>query len=193
MKRVLQVQLTQSDQKRQILLQKLAEHVLQHGLHSASLRPLAAAAGTSDRMLIYYFGSKDGMLAELLQLMATKLAQELTQRFDNQGKRATATFLRDLWTVVQSEELRPILRIWLEVAAVASREGGTKISIAKAIGDQFLLWLRSQLAHPADAEFTLTFLEGMLVLGEVGHSHSVFAALDRLDGFAAPHPKATGH
>lgn len=50
---------------KQTLLPKLAAHVLRHGLGSASLRPLAKAAGTSDRMLIYHFGSKDALVAAL--------------------------------------------------------------------------------------------------------------------------------
>jgi len=34
--------------------------VLEHGLIGLSLRPLAAALGTSDRMLLYHFRDKDG-------------------------------------------------------------------------------------------------------------------------------------
>ncbi|MFZ9395925.1 MAG: TetR family transcriptional regulator, partial [Erythrobacter sp.] len=49
---------------REILLPRLAAHVLAHGLAGASLRPLARAAGTSARMLIYHFGSKERLIAE---------------------------------------------------------------------------------------------------------------------------------
>lgn len=38
-------------------------HVERHGLLTLSLRPLAADIGTSDRMLIHYFGSKDKLIA----------------------------------------------------------------------------------------------------------------------------------
>src|SRR5690349_315476 len=37
-------------------------YVLEQGLVGLSLRPLAAALGTSDRMLIYHFGSKDALV-----------------------------------------------------------------------------------------------------------------------------------
>ena len=39
------------EDRRALLLGKLADHVLAHGLSASSLRPLAKAAGTSDRML----------------------------------------------------------------------------------------------------------------------------------------------
>ena len=43
------------------------DFVLEHGLIGLSLRPLAAALGTSDRMLLYHFGSKDDLVAAVLR------------------------------------------------------------------------------------------------------------------------------
>ena len=45
--------MTRTDKDRTRLLDRLAAHVIAHGLSAASLRPLAKAAGTSDRMLMY--------------------------------------------------------------------------------------------------------------------------------------------
>ena len=50
---------------KETLLPLLAGHVLAHGLGEASLRPLAKAAGTSDRMLLYHFGTKEALIADL--------------------------------------------------------------------------------------------------------------------------------
>ena len=55
---------------RETLLPMLAAHVLVHGLGGASLRPLAKAAGTSDRMLIYHVGNKEALLTAALDLLA---------------------------------------------------------------------------------------------------------------------------
>ena len=43
------------------------DYVLEHGLIGLSLRPLAAALGTSDRMLLYHFGTKDDLVAAVLR------------------------------------------------------------------------------------------------------------------------------
>ena len=40
----------------------LAGFILAHGLAAASLRPMAKAAGTSDRMIVYHFGDKAGAI-----------------------------------------------------------------------------------------------------------------------------------
>ena len=50
---------------RQRLLDACTDHALEHGLPDR-LAPLAAAAGTSSRMLIYHFETRDGLLREVL-------------------------------------------------------------------------------------------------------------------------------
>ena len=50
---------------RQRLLDACTDYALEHGLPDR-LGPLAAAAGTSSRMLIYHFGTRDGLLREIL-------------------------------------------------------------------------------------------------------------------------------
>jgi AcrR family transcriptional regulator len=48
---------------RDALLQRAVEHFAVHGVGDTSLRALAEAIGTSHRMLIYHFGSREGLLA----------------------------------------------------------------------------------------------------------------------------------
>ncbi len=52
--------------KREELLEQAADYVLEHGLIGLTLRPLAAALGTSDRMLIYHFGSRDDLVGAVI-------------------------------------------------------------------------------------------------------------------------------
>lgn len=55
----------QQPQIKQRLLDACTDHVLAHGLPDR-LEPLAAAAGTSARMLIYHFGTRDALLRHVL-------------------------------------------------------------------------------------------------------------------------------
>ena len=59
------------------LLDRMAAHLLAHGLEGANLRPLARAAGTSDRMLLYYFADKEELFA---QMQAQELLQGQPER-----------------------------------------------------------------------------------------------------------------
>ena len=55
----------------------MADHLLAAGLTGVNLRALAAAAGTSDRMLLYYFTDKDELLAATLACIAARLTAKL--------------------------------------------------------------------------------------------------------------------
>ncbi len=54
-------------QRREEWTEAATDYVLEHGLIGLSLRPLAAELGTSDRMLLYHFGSKDELVAAVLR------------------------------------------------------------------------------------------------------------------------------
>jgi AcrR family transcriptional regulator len=55
-----------SSPRREELLDRAYRYALEHGLADLSLRPLAAAIGSSPRVLLFLFGSKDGLVRELL-------------------------------------------------------------------------------------------------------------------------------
>ena len=52
---------------KQRLLDGAIEYVAQNGIGDVSLRTLAAALGTSHRMLIHHFGSKEALWLEIVQ------------------------------------------------------------------------------------------------------------------------------
>ncbi|WP_350278293.1 helix-turn-helix domain-containing protein [Kribbella sp. HUAS MG21] len=52
---------------RETLLADAVEHFAKHGIGDASLRTIASSIGTSHRMLIYHFGSREGLLAEVVR------------------------------------------------------------------------------------------------------------------------------
>ena len=53
--------------RREELLERAYGYALEHGLASLSLRPLAEAIGSSPRVLLFLFGSKDGLVRALLE------------------------------------------------------------------------------------------------------------------------------
>jgi AcrR family transcriptional regulator len=66
-----------SGPRREHLAVAAADHVLRHGLIGLSLRPLAAAIGTSDRMLLYHFRDKDDLVASVLWVATDQAVAEL--------------------------------------------------------------------------------------------------------------------
>nr|WP_206443842.1 TetR family transcriptional regulator [Nocardioides sp. KC13] len=97
------------------MLEAAYAYALQHGLADLSLRPVAAAIGSSPRVLMFLFGNKDGLVKALL---ARARVDELAMI---EPLQSSATGLPDavsqVWTWLAAEEHRPLLRLWAEAYA----------------------------------------------------------------------------
>src|SRR5258708_24403513 len=60
-----------------VLVEDLIGYLIRHGVADLSLRPMAAAVGTSARLLIFHFGSKERLLIEALDEMQARLQRSL--------------------------------------------------------------------------------------------------------------------
>ena len=64
------------------LLQRAIAHFAAHGVGDTSLRALAQAIGTSHRMLIYHFGSREGLLAAVVDAVESGARETLVRMVD---------------------------------------------------------------------------------------------------------------
>ena len=167
--------MTTLERRREEVLDRLADHVLAHGLAGSSLRPLAAAARTSDRMLLYYFKDKAELIAATLQHVALRLASRLETLAGSDPAPLEALRGR-LLPALLSEDIWPYMRLWLEIAAAAARGDAVCRQVGEAIGRGFLAWgaARLEAATPAqrdvEAAQLLVSLEGLLLLRSLGLS-----------------------
>lgn len=92
------------------LLEKSYAYVLTHGLSDLSLRPLAAAIGSSPRVLLFLFGSKDELVARLL---ARAREDELALLAAHPGGDLADT-ARLVWSWLSDPTHAPLLRLWVE-------------------------------------------------------------------------------
>jgi AcrR family transcriptional regulator len=98
--------------RRTELLDKAYAYVLVHGLSDMSLRPLASAIGSSPRVLLYLFDSKDGLVRALLH-RARREELELLSGLD--PARATIQdAARALWSWLADDRHRQLLALWVE-------------------------------------------------------------------------------
>ncbi|KPI06475.1 putative regulatory protein TetR [Actinobacteria bacterium OK074] len=104
--------------RRAELLDACYAYVLQHGLTGLSLRPLAAATGTSPRVLLYLFGSKDELLRELLGRARhdqVALAAAVLAPAPGAGDGDAFEVLTDrLWEWLSAPAQRPMVRLTYE-------------------------------------------------------------------------------
>lgn len=67
---------------RERLLEAVTEHFGRHGIGDTSLRGVAEAVGTSHRMLIYHFGSREGLLAAVTRSVEARQRAVMTATYD---------------------------------------------------------------------------------------------------------------
>lgn len=78
-------QQNEPDGPRQRLLESVLEYFAANGVGDASLRQIAASVGTSHRMLIYHFGSRDGLLEAVVEELERTEREVLAQLLAKQG------------------------------------------------------------------------------------------------------------
>lgn len=83
--------------RKQQLLDGLIAYLVQHGLADLSLRPMAAETGTSARLLIFHFGSKDRLLLEVLAEMQARLQRSFSAFLEGGAAPREAPLLRLFW------------------------------------------------------------------------------------------------
>ncbi|MFF0449562.1 TetR/AcrR family transcriptional regulator [Streptomyces sp. NPDC004609] len=101
------------------LLTKAVAHVGERGMGDMSLRSLAGAIGTSHRMLIYHFGSRERLLAEVLQRLR---AEEQRVYFAEAPHTTRAQLLRSLWELYSSPASRGRTGNFFYVLGLAAQE-----------------------------------------------------------------------
>lgn len=101
------------------LLQGCLAYFLRHGVANLSLRPLAAAAGTSARMLLHYFRSKEALIAEVMEQLQTRLQDSFKELLAGQTGGPPSNPLPRFWKVLSRKENQPSLRLLFEVQMLA--------------------------------------------------------------------------
>lgn len=171
-------------QARAELLEKVAAYVLERGLSDLSLRPLAGAVGVSPRLLLYHFGSKEGLVTEVL----TELFAQQAHFFTAAPPGTPGTERLDaLWTLLTGPTLRPFMRSLFEVELRAMDGNAHYAQFAAQALQGWLEVAAAQLAPgapPGVSRMLLSSLTGLLVIrfstGDEAGTDEGYAALRAL-------------
>ena len=180
-------------EQRAALLDGVVEYVLREGVATLSLRPLAAALGTSDRMLLYYFDSRDRMLVAVLTAVGERLRAAL-EAVTPARRLAPGRLLAALRAALELDDAQPILRLYVEVSGLAARGREPFRTIAAGIAEDWIGWAEQRLDVPAAqrraaAAGVLAVVDGLLLLRFVAGQEASEQAADWLaDALDAPEP-----
>jgi AcrR family transcriptional regulator len=178
--------LTRRDQKRAEIVAKLFRHVLAAGLGDTGLRRLASVAGTSDRMLLYYFENKEEILTAVLSEIASGLAGAL-EAILGTAPLPPARALETIWETLKQDANARQLRLWLDLSSHASRGDPFFGEAVARIGEDWVAWLSGILDVREQDKAALAVLmmgavDGQVVLfpTELAKGDAAIAELVRL-------------
>ena len=161
---------------RATLLPLLAAYVLEYGIAGLSLRPLAKAAGTSDRMLLYHFGTKEKLVTELLEFIAAGFVAALDDVLPTGRMDSRLAVLEAVAGATRGPAFQPYLVLWWQIVAGAAQGEGMWRAAAGTIADRMFGWIEDLL--PADdparhqaARHILTLIEGAQMLDAIGRAN----------------------
>jgi AcrR family transcriptional regulator len=104
-------------EKKQALLEQCLEAAIASGLIDLSINAIAKSIGTSGRMLVYHFGSRQELERQVIALLEVRLREKLWsfQMVSPGGNDALAAILLEMWRHLTAPEMHGLLKLTMEV------------------------------------------------------------------------------
>lgn len=164
--------------RRRELLDALIDTVAERGIGGRSLRDLAEAVGTSHRMLLHHFGSRDELLVAIVTEVERRQAATLTDVPDDPAEAVSA-----MWADLRRPELRPFERLFFECYSRGAQGEAPFDRLLPRAVDGWLAAVEAErpgVLDPATVRLGLAVSRGLLLdLVATGDDEGVDAAAQR--------------
>jgi AcrR family transcriptional regulator len=143
-------------ERRQELLDAVVKECADRGIGDRSLRDVAAAVGTSHRMLLHHFGSRNELLLTIVEEVERRQRTLLRELPTEPAAAITA-----MWADLRRPEQRPFERLFFECYA---RGVQGEQPFARMLPGAVDAWLtEDETADPALARLGLAVMRGLLL------------------------------
>jgi AcrR family transcriptional regulator len=172
------------------LLNAAIDHIAARGISDLSLRELAAAIGTSHRMLIHHFGSREGLWVEVIRAVEARQLALLAEVVPDPDATAGDVF-RQWWRHISDESLWANERLFFELygQALQGRPGTVELldgivdSWVAPAAEGFVAFGMPRAEALAQARLGLAATRGLLLdLLATGDREAVDAAMEAYIG-----------
>jgi AcrR family transcriptional regulator len=174
------------------LLDRIVDDVAANGLGDRSLRDLAAAVGSSHRMLLYHFGSRPGLVAAIVDTVEARQRQLLVELAA--GAPDAQSLVLALWERVSAPEVRPFVRLFFESVAASATPGDDHLTQTWLEGTEAVSAQVGTAFDPVAMRLGVAVVRGLLVdVLASGDVAPATTALERfVDTFYARAPETAG-
>jgi AcrR family transcriptional regulator len=153
----------------------IVQYLTTHGLADLSLRPLAKAVGSSPRVLLYYFGSKEKMVVKVLE----ELRRRQRASYGQLQAASLAEACQTIWKHMSAPESEPLFRLFFEAYGIALRHPHLYKAFLRATIEDWLQFVADPLCREGYERREARALATIVLAGLRGFMLDYCATRDR--------------
>jgi AcrR family transcriptional regulator len=150
--------------RKDVLCGKALDYCLAHGVAELSLRPLALKIGTSARLLIYHFGSRDGLIGAVMDEAHRRVQRSFGELMGGAGHKSA---LRTFWEWATDRRNSPYLRLIFEVQVLALHNPAVYARYLEGTSSSWLALIEAVLPPSVDrrerATLCAAIIDGLIL------------------------------
>jgi AcrR family transcriptional regulator len=158
--------------------------VFDDGLSQLTFGRLAKRLGISDRIIVYYFPTKDDLITEVMGAVGIRLQLTLAEAFTARA-RDHVELARAAWPVLAHGDADPLFALFFEAngLAAAGREPYRRVMSGLVAG--WIEWLATffdgrAAARRTESEAAIALIDGLLLLRQLAGPEAADRAAKRL-------------
>jgi len=124
--------------------------VLGEGLASLSFGKVARALGISDRMVVYYFPTKNELINAIVVAMGVQLQELLEGAFTQEA--SPDELLRKAWPVLAGNKVDALMAVYFEVVGLASARKEPFVALAAEVVESWVAWISELIRGDSPVE-----------------------------------------
>lgn len=141
------------------------------GLSHLSFGNVARHLGISDRVVVYYFPSKDDLIGEVLVALGAQLQAALAPAFARPAADHVEV-LRVAWPVLARPEVDPVFALFFEASGLAATGREPYRTLVAELMQGWTVWVQSLLRgtpaqRRAEAIAAMATIDGLLLMRQV--------------------------
>jgi AcrR family transcriptional regulator len=154
------------------------------GLSRLSFGRVAKHLGVNDRIVVYYFPTKDDLVSEVVVAMGIQLQQTLTPAFASPAA-DHLDLLRTAWPILAHPEADPVFALFFEANGLAAAGRAPYADLVPQLVDTWIAWAAEFLAggpeqRRTEAETAIALVDGLLLLRQLAGPEAADRAARRL-------------